>query len=515
MQDPKPRRRFQFSLRTFLIVVCILGVGGGLLGRLLLRYPVSLRMVLSLLTSVVPFLLAVVTIVVLGVRRRSVWSVPSCTECGHDLRRSHPNRLGKCPGCDADLGRPGPVSFVGSPARRWGLAAWAGALLLMPILGSVVTLIVARFGGLSANSLGLVSTRQLLTQRLPNEIDQPWVWNELDRRLLAGSLSQQEVDAAVKTLTAHVTKTRWQGRSHEFLKSARQAGKISEPVLIDLCDAFYGRNPVISPLSRLREGKSQFDIMIRCGGVLSSSGIGVQLLWQVDRVLLDGQPVEVAWGFKSGGSWPGRCQGNLPAGDHKVTAELECAYLDQSKLIGLNPRDLPADRWPAALKRWKPSVSAPLRIYTADEQIVPLSTDPSLDPRRTGGLTVERFVVQADRDERKNVIVQFAFDHSLAIPLSFDVSAMLGDQTVKLGRIWAVNSRDTSANRLSCSFETLDPSIRRADIILTPNPRHIEFRPEVSEIWGEKIVVEQAPIERLDLETTAADDTNQKQPRTQ
>jgi hypothetical protein len=41
-------------------------------------------------------------------------------------------------------------------------------------------------------------------------------------------------------------------------------------------------------------------------------------------------------------------------------------------------------------------------------------------------------------------------------------------------------------------------------VILTPNPRHIEHRSEVSEIWGEKTILKNVPIERLDLETGQA-----------
>jgi hypothetical protein len=55
---------------------------------------------------------------------------------------------------------------------------------------------------------------------------------------------------------------------------------------------------------------------------------------------------------------------------------------------------------------------------------------------------------------------------------------------------------------LTKGIDTLDPSITRADIILTPNPKHIEHRPEAKEIWGKKIIFPGEPIERLDLEAT-------------
>lgn len=84
--DSARRPRIQFSLRTFLLVSCALGVGLGVLGQLFLRYPEVFLMVVALLSFAVPFLLAICTIFWIGLGTRPAWSTPICARCRHDMR---------------------------------------------------------------------------------------------------------------------------------------------------------------------------------------------------------------------------------------------------------------------------------------------------------------------------------------------------------------------------------------------------------------------------------------------
>jgi len=504
-------RGIKFSLKTFLIVLIAVGVGAGVMGRLFLRHPEIFLGVLSLLSTAVPFLLAIVTILWIGFRHKPAWSTPICGECKDELRETKPDRLTNCPECGADLANPKAVLYVRVQGRRWGLVVWGGLLLVMPVLGIGAMFVTQHFIGASPSNLGGVSTKELIQQRLPKRIDEPWVWRELENRLTAGKLSQKEVDEAVQQLIAHMKTTRPQGWDRplnwqdEFLKSANQAGKISDPVLFALCDAFYGPKPVVEPLPRIREGQQQgFGIEVKYGSTWSShSGLGVELLWEVTQVLLDGKPLNVRQNHKHGEDWSGYYDGSLGAGDYEVTVEVQCAYVDPNKLLGQNKHDLPAKLWPKARKQWKLSASAPLKVYTKDVPIVPLTTDPGRDPTRAGGIQVGRLVVQADRNDGKKLILKTEVSEGLPIPLSCDVAAAFHDQTVELGSLWVVRTENRSASsgtQLQKRIDTLAPSVKYADIILTPNPSHIEHRPEVSEIWGEKIILRAIPVERLDLE---------------
>jgi len=58
----------------------------------------------------------------------------------------------------------------------------------------------------------------------------------------------------------------------------------------------------------------------------------------------------------------------------------------------------------------------------------------------------------------------------------------------------------TRGDAVTGTLGELDPAIRHADVILTPNAEHVEYLPDVAEIWGKTVVFRDIPLERLDLE---------------
>jgi len=118
--------------------------------------------------------------------------------------------------------------------------------------------------------------------------------------------------------------------------------------------------------------------------------------------------------------------------------------------------------------------------------------------------------VQADRDGKRKIILKLTFTPDPpSLPLSYDVAAGIEGQSGRLGLgpLWIVrsgNGSTSSGGPLEGSIDRLDPSIREADIILTPNPVHVEQFPEVSEIWGKTVILRRIPLERLDLKVGAA-----------
>src|SRR3954465_15645693 len=146
----------KFSLRTFLIAVCVVGAVIGVMGKLLLENPEAFVAVWWIGSTIVPFVLAVVTILVVAVR-----------------------------------------------SKRKGLAAWGLVLLLFPITSRIVNRVLLPTG----NPVQLLSTRRLIQYRLPKQIDEPWVWHELNRRLANNSLSREDVEDSIVTLTDHMKTT--------------------------------------------------------------------------------------------------------------------------------------------------------------------------------------------------------------------------------------------------------------------------------------------------------------------
>src|SRR5690242_3765374 len=132
----------KFSLKTFLVVVCVVGAVSGVMGKLLLDDPKMFVAVWRLASTVLPFVLAVGTIILVGMR-----------------------------------------------SKRRGLTIWGLVLLLAPLSLVVVERLVLPSG----DPLQLMTTRRLIEKQLPKDIEAPWTWQELKRRLKANKLSREDV----------------------------------------------------------------------------------------------------------------------------------------------------------------------------------------------------------------------------------------------------------------------------------------------------------------------------------
>lgn len=312
----------RISLRNWLLVVGVVGAVVGIMARLLFREPETFLNVLQLVATVGSFLAAIGTIIWIGLR---------------------------------------------STPRRRGLIAWGGALLATPVLIALVVSLLMPTG----NPLSLMPTPRLIAVRLPQQINEPWVWQELERRLRAGELAKGDVDAAVQQLTAHMKQTKplgwnqpfhWQQR---FLKPALQQNLISEPVFLDLCDAFLGTKPTVSLLHpALNEGDTRFSFRIEYGTPWSdSSGLGVNLVWDVKQLELDGKPVTVRSFQKHFGRQAQvNAEAPLVAGDNHLVLKFDCAVIDERRLQGANLDTLKAMQWPQPRKRWTSKVTLPIPV---------------------------------------------------------------------------------------------------------------------------------------------------------
>ncbi len=261
----------QVSLRTYLIAVLAAGLTLGVMGQLVRSRPEIFLAVLYAGSTVLPFLLAIGTVLWVGLHRSPTWSLPACANCGRDLRWLDLNQVTVCPQCQADLAAPKAVAFHRKQYRSGRMIVWGMVLLLMPVVGIGGAMLVSIAAGPSSQGLGLLSTKELLQKRLAAQVDEPWIWRELEQRLAAGKLTQQEVDDAVNILIAHMKTTapggwdqpfHWQG---DFLKAASAAGMISDPVLLDLCDAYFGAKAKILPLLRVREDSDALNLEVEYG----------------------------------------------------------------------------------------------------------------------------------------------------------------------------------------------------------------------------------------------------------
>jgi hypothetical protein len=313
-----------FSLKTFLIVLCVGGAFVGIMGKLLLDNPETFLAALWIEATILPFLLATGTIIVLG------WRM-----------------------------------------KRRRLAIWGIALLLVPLvvfLGQIVFLP-------TGNARQLLTTRRLIERRLPQEIDQPWTWQELKRRFDRGRLTEDDVNGAIEALVTHTKAAQpggwnqpltWQ---RDFLAAVIGAKLVSDDVLFGLCDAFFGPQPKVRPLPNVIAGQGGFQLDVDYGTPWSTnSGLATDLLWNVKQVRLDGAPLKISRANRAPGRWFGYCDGQLAAGEHELQVDVECAYVDDTLIARGNQYNIPTSQWPKAKKRWTTTVTVPVKVSDAENK---------------------------------------------------------------------------------------------------------------------------------------------------
>jgi len=459
----------RISLKWMLILLIALGTGAGLLGRTFFRHPDVFRAIVMACSTIVPYILAILTLFVIGKRQ-----------------------------------------------KRRGLVLWASLLLVVPFFGFGLLAVGERYLGSAPGGLGVLTTNQIIQQRLPNQIEEPWVWQELQRRIAAGKLTAAEADAALAALVKHMLAKKPQGWDRPlnwqqgFLQDATAANLVSQQQLLQMCDAFYGK-PGLRPLPRLRAGKVDLDLRLDYDSSWDDhSGLPYKLIWASKRMLVDGEPVKFENQRHGRNDWFGKLRGNLDAGDHEIAIEIDAAYIDRDKLLGIDTNELPAERWPQAAKRWTHTIKVPLKVFGTQEEIVKLTTDPKDDPRQNNAIQVERIVIQPQGADKAKVVLKLKFGQVMPVPVSFDAGVRLGDQDVHVGFKWAIRTQSRSmggSDDLSEAIDPLDPSVTTADVFLTPNALHVEDQPEVEKIWGKPIVLRNIPLDRYDLQSSESSET--------
>lgn len=309
--DPERRVPLRFKLRSFLILVVLLGAGLGTLAKLLRENPEGFVVVLRLLATVVPFVAAIATVFVVAVR--------------------------------------------GSRPQNRRLLAWGTALIVGPllILGALTNI---------SDPFSLVSNRALSSPRFAGQIDNPRVWNELERRARLGQLSKAEASTAIDSLaTSMLAPATGRARpwspgqplawAYQFLTTARNSGLVSRQAWIRLMDAYNGATGKLQNFQPIGE-KKLFSILNIVYG--SPFGDTLKTHWTISRVLVDGEAVDLS--SLSGGNWSAYVSVKVTEpGAHTVEVELEVAYPDRNWTGAGYTQEDPA-LWPKALKRFKVSL---------------------------------------------------------------------------------------------------------------------------------------------------------------
>jgi len=359
--------------------------------------------------------------------------------------------------------------------------------------------------------LKMLPTAQVIDAGLSKPLA-PWAWQELDQR----SLTAADMDRIVAGLLA------WLRRDHPdglagplnfldgFLARWKQRKLISDAQAIQLLEAVHG-NPRCEPLLRVREGQSKVALECDWRNIWAKDLLGVELFNEMRSVTVDGTPLVLD--LRHGAFGDSRSQFvdtlTLPAlapGKHVLKLEILSALVATEDAAGL-ASDAPSDDWPPAKRRWTRFAQTELVVYPRDASIIEQTQDPALDPVAAGGLSVKQVIVRSKGKQARAMLV-FDLNNKLPEPVSFDVVLKVGGQTIPCGTLWANKRADGdlftySGTEQSADLDALPPTVKEAEILLTPNPQAVEHIASITRIWGKPVVFPHVALSRQDLSNTA------------
>jgi serine/threonine protein kinase len=417
------------------------------------------------------------------------------------------------------------------PSSSQTLSRWLLFALVIIVIGMLgfAVLRIAPNANSSATSL---ANRPDKLRSLPtatviqaglSEPQSPWAWQELQSRARDGRLNAVEANQLVADLAAQIQRDypngydqplNWLGNLLDDL-NGRQL--IAETNKLAFLVAYCG-NPAIEPLPRLREDEKSLQVTCKLRSPWNDGHIfGFDLLNEVRSISIDGQPVPVRAVF--GRNWNqqdfvGELKPLILApGKYTVRCEVESALVATTDMAGL-AADATSKDWPPAQHRWTRAAEAELTVYPLGGEIVSLSDNPTLNPVTAGALSAGQIIIRP-KGGRLTATVALNMKTKPGLPVSVDVILRLAGQDFKCGNYW-FDGKSTQGGfnptpngwTFTADIGTLDPQIKEAEIVLTPDPKAVESRAGVERIWGKEIIFSHVPLARQDLPEDISGGTN-------
>ncbi|HEY7088568.1 MAG TPA: hypothetical protein VH518_10795, partial [Tepidisphaeraceae bacterium] len=468
----------------------------------------------------------------MGLRGSPVFTSPRCARCNYDLRAMNfmSGQIGSCPECGADLSAPRAVTFGRLQSRR-GLVGLGATLMTLSLLAAVLipfAVRATRSGGAATVAIGPAAssarTTPALLASLPATINQPWDWQELERRLGNNTLTTADVDAAFNVLIADLNAKRAAGQYvgalpwvDGFLKLAIQTKTVSPPVLMKLNRSFYGQGPEIRTRPRWRQGQPiDVDLELRQPWNLPGS----QFVWALRDVKADdgstlaptsrynekaptaANPDQFSGANQGNSDSSAKLTQNLSPGDHELTFTFDLgAVPERSTFRGLDGRPGTADKWPNPTTTWQTTVTRKVTIVPADQPVIDVITDPQQDPLKLGvKITVEQALVRPS-SRGVEIVIKFKVDGSADPALAYHTSLLAGGQKIDFGSLMSARTRYGSTSGMNDTHvvKSLPADVKSIDILFTPDPKVAEGTVGVEKMWGGEYKIESVPLERFDL----------------
>ena len=355
------------------------------------------------------------------------------------------------------------------------------------------------------------------------EPDQPWAWQELESRLNAAQLSPGEANQLVSGLTAWLSRdyphgyNQWLAGPGVLLEDLGNHGLVAKTNELAFLRAYYG-GTVMEPLPRLRANETQMPLKWRFRSPWNDGLFGLTLLSYPRAITIDGRPAPLR--DDNSRSWtPENYGGNLdlPAlalGRHVLHCEIARALVAKTDATGLAYNAPPQD-WPPAEMQWTEVCDGTFTVYPRDATNVTLADDPALNPVTAHGLSVRQIIIRHKNDHLRAVI-SFHMNPTLGTPLSLKLTLRCAGKSVPGGNIWLESSADGKSVEtgfegestgdgqgttydMVVDLDALDPQIKTADVIFSPDPDAVESHSQINRIWGRDVIFSKVPLTRLDV----------------
>lgn len=369
--------------------------------------------------------------------------------------------------------------------------------LSLSMSGLVLVWLLVSWSGLTKSDLSRLPTwylvqRKLFTFRDDGQlVDDSNVWRELERRVMNSQLAKSDAELIFSELEESILQQadspKWQHFSTaSTLRTIADRELVSDEQLVGLAEAYYGKPPDTS--LRLRTAENPLRLGIRYGHIGVDRQHPTKLIWYATKVQVDGEDVAFSNGV---GSLAATINRHLELGEHEVVVELDCAFVMHDALRTFGG-SCPHSEWPEnLLKRWTEKVVIPVTVFTAESEIISLTTDAKRDPTSFISLGIE--TINMGKPQRA-WLLRVDIDEDISVAMSGDLFVTIDGETFE----WPMNTEEMPNRWGAITNWQLDPakvSAKTATIEFVPNPTYLERETCVTEIWGKKIVFDNVPID--------------------
>jgi hypothetical protein len=445
---------------------------------------------------------------------------PRCAKCNYDLRGFTGSVPKQCSECGADLTAPRAIVWgTFRPRKKWLIIGAVIAvtmpavflpLMLMHVRSAAIFPVpTAMFPGSPAF---LARSNATVVAALSTTANQPWDWQELERRLDNGTLSNAEITAVIDKLIAYLnTQPANQPLSwcDSFLTKADSAGNISNTQYQRLARSFY-KSTTVSIAASARSGQT---VAVNVNGGVFWQLPGSQFVYALRDVSVNGKSLSLEHQGYRGQSKAGiqseldylsavgpqqiagRLKLDLPAGDYVLNVTVDVAVLHDKtapQLGGNFPGQ--AGGWPLGRASWTESTSLPIKLVPAEQSPIALVTDSSLNPRSSVQVKSIR-VIRHGSGQQATADVEIAGNK---VACSFDLFLRIAGKLYPIGSLVA-HTNGSTGTQAPCNLSSLDASVNTADVLLRPNPSRAEGVPGIDSVWGAEIDVLGVTLQRFDL----------------